>query len=279
MANHVKPTKEELKAKVTEAQKKLDELNAKPSPSASPSPSKAPSASPSPSPSSAVSASASPSPSKSNGSPSASPSPSESPEDKAKKKAAASSAEAQILHSRTKKYDDAVIEAENIKEPEDAVMIAEYGKDAWEEMSDGNKKLAKKNWVNEKRFELISNASKEGKVAQAWVEKIDTFIKDPKNLNKHPELEGKTDDFKLFAMKPSRRGLDFEEILLAFRGFLADSPPKKNKGKMFEQGGSGKHGKPENKDDKLSASQGRALRKSDYNAWKEKLKAGKIRNE
>lgn len=279
MANHTKPTKAELEQKIKDAQAKIDALHASPSPSAAPSPSKAvPSASPSPSQQQpSVSPSASPSPSKEQGKPSPSPSPSE--EDEVKKKSKASAIEAQVLLSRTKKYDDAVSKADEIKEPEDEIMIKEYGQDVWDKMDAVTRVLAKKNWVNEQKFTVISQAAKEGKDAQAWIQNVDDFVTDPKVLIKHPELEGRTDDFKLFALPPSRRGLDFEELLLMFKGYIADHPQKKNKGKMFELGSAGARNKETKNDGKMSVAQAAVLRKTDYKAWKLALKQGKIRPE
>lgn len=284
---HVKPTKEELQHQIEESKKKLEELGKKrnpaPSPSAAPSPS--PSAAPSPSPSAATS----PSPSPSHAAPSASPSPSSapapspspspSPSKKEAKKTSASAAEAIILNARNKKYDEAVAMAEQIKEPEDDVMVAEYGKAEWDEMTDSQKKLAKKAWVSDVKMQIVVNASKEGKAVTDWIGEVNTFLEDPKTLNKYQSLEGKQAEFKSFALKESRRGLDFDTLVLAFIGELSTKVPEKKKGEMFPKGGSGKHGKPAPKDDMLTAAQGRLLMKTDYKTWKAKLIAGKIKNE
>lgn len=290
--NHHKPTKEELAEKARKALEEAEKLDPNEDPD-NPTPPKKPSASPSPSAPPPPSASASPSPSKAvpsgsvSASPSqppaasASPSPS-SPDDeltKTKKKLSASSTEALILHSRTKKYDDAVAEAEAIEPPTDDEMKAKYGDDEWEEMSAGNKLLAKESYVANKRFEIMSKVSKEGRLIDEWNGKVDTFLKDPKNLTKYPVLEGKQEEFKEFAAKPTRRGLDMEDLILAFTGDLANNPPKKNKGQMFEKGSPGIKDKPKPKDDKISASDAKILRETNYPKWKELLKAGKIRQE
>lgn len=292
MANHVKPTKAELKAKADAALREAEKLEKNP-PAPSPStpvPTPSPSeAVPSPSPSEAIPSTSpseavpSASPSEAVPSTSPSPSPSSAPDDdevqKAKKKAAASAREAQVLHSRTKKYDEAVEEAEKVEPPTDADMEDKYGKEEWEDMSEGSKQLAREAWVSNKRFEIMSKASKEGRDIEKWNGEVDTFLKDPKNLNKYPVLEGKQEDFKVFALKPTRRGLDFEDLVLAFKGDLADNPPKKNKGQMFEKGSPGQKDKPKPKDGTISAAQGAALRKTDFKKWKEMLKAKKIRPE
>lgn len=280
MANHHKPTKEELERGMKESLEKL-ENQPSPSPSsAAPSPSTTPSTSPSPS-KAPASFSASPSPSEPAPSGTPSPSPSEAPPDdeneKLKKKLSNSSREAQVLHLRTKKYDDAVEEAENIQPPTDEEMVDRYGKDEWEEMSTGSKQLAKDTWIANKRFEIMSKVSKEGRDVEKWNQKVDAFIDNPKTLNKYTELEGKQEDFKLFATKPSRRGLDMEDLVLAFNGELAKNPRKKNKGKMFESPSPGNNEKPKPKDGKISLAQGEMLRKTDYKKYKEMLKAKKIR--
>ena len=289
MATHVKPTKEQLEKERQASLKKLEELEKnppKPTPSPSPShaPSGSPSASPSPSAATSASPSASPSPSKASGSPSASPSPSmdeeEAEKERLRKKASASAREAQVLHSRTKKYDEAVEEAEKVEPPTNKDMEERYGKDEWEDMSEGNKQMARDAFVANKRFEIMSKASKEGRDIDKWNTEVDKFITDPKVLIKHPELEGKAEEFKEFATKPTRRGLDFDDLVLAFNGELALNPPKKNKGAMFEKGvGGDKKNKPKPNDGMLSAQQGRALMKTDYKKYKELLIAGKIRNE
>lgn len=288
---HVKPTKAQLKAEAEKKLREAEELERQgkgapqptPSPSAgvSPSPSEgAPSSSPSPSEAPSFSVSASPSESLPSGSLSASPSPSAAPDDEAerqRKRAAASAREAQILHARTKKYDEAVIEAEAVQVPTDEQMIEEYGKDDWEDMSPGQQRLAKETWVSNKRFEIMSKASKEGKDIQQWMDKVNTFIEDPKTLNKYPVLEGKQEEFKEFAAKPTRRGLDFDDLVLAFKGDLKDNPQQKKKGQMFEKGSPGRKEAPKPNDGKLSIEAAAKLKKTDYKKWKEYLKAGKIR--
>lgn len=282
MGTHVKPTKEELKRGMEASLQKLETLpkpgedDPKPSPSApvpTPSPS---SAAPTPSPSDAI-----PSPSPSSAAPSGSPSPSEAPDDelvKAKKKASSSAQEALVLHARTKKYDEAVVQAEKVEPPTEEEMVAEYGTE-WESMSEGQKKLARNAWVSDKRFTIMSSVSKEGRDLDAWNEKVDKFVGDPKTLIKYPTLERKEEEFKLFAAKPSRRGLDMDDLVLAFKGELADNPKPKHKGKMMEKGSAGRKDIPLKKDDRLSAAQGRALMKTNYKEWKRLLKAGKIKND
>lgn len=283
MANHQKPTREELEANIKKAQEELKTL---PKPGEENKPTPSPSA-PVPSPSEPVPSPSEPIPSPSPSEPVPSPSPSPSSPDgeddddekeSLKKKATSSAREAQVLHARTKKYDEAVDEADKVTEPDDDVMISEYGKDDWEGMSEGQKKMAKQTWVSNKRYEIMSSAAKEGREVQKWNADVDAFVENPKNLIKYPELDGKQEDFKLFAQKPTRRGLDFEDLVLAFNGELAKKPPKKNKGKQMPTGSAGTRNKQKNNDGTISAAQGRTLMKTDYKKYKQLLIAGKIRN-
>ncbi len=259
---HVKPTKEELKAGAEAALKELETIDKQPEPSE-------------PAPETQAEEPAVPTP----------PTPPEPPEElpaetiELKKKLSNSAREAQVLQSRTKKYDEAVEQAEGIAPPSDEDMQMEYGIDDWDTMSNAEKKLAKDAWLNKRRFEVLSQVAKEGKDIEKWNTNVDTFVDDPKNLIKYPELEGKTEDFKIFATKPTRRGLDMEDLVLAFNGDIAKNVQPKNKGKMFETGTPGNSDKPQPADDKISAAQGRVLMKTDYNKFKAMLKAGKIKNE
>ena len=90
----------------------------------------------------------------------------------------------------------------------------------------------------------------------------------------HPELEGKVEDFKLFASKPTRRGVDFEDLIPAFLYNESKNKVAPKKGQMFEQG-TGGNSKPKPKGDKISTEEGRLLMNTDYNKFKELLKAGK----
>jgi hypothetical protein len=192
-----------------------------------------------------------------------------------KKKFVESTREAQVLHAKNKQLVDAIDEASLIDEPTEEELAKEYSD--WDLMTDTEKRLAKDSLVNSRRFKVIHQESKKFKDLEAWNEKVNTFADDPKTLTDNPELEGKLDEFKLFASKPTRRGVDFTDLIPAFlyneSQLKAKTPPKK--GQMFEQG-TGGNTKPKPKGDKISTEEGRLLMKTDYNKFKEMLKAGKI---
>lgn len=197
--------------------------------------------------------------------------------DEAKKKFSNSSREAQVLGFKEKELAKAQDEADALPEPTDDEMKELYPN--WDEIDQLTKDLAKDRVLNKKKNEVISKAREKFKNVQDWNEKVETYIGDPTTLVNHPELEGKTDDFKSFASKPSRRGVDFDDLILAFQGEQAKNKPAPKKGKMFEEGSGGPPVPPKPKDDKLSPAEGASLMKTDYKKYVQMLKAGKIRNE
>jgi hypothetical protein len=196
------------------------------------------------------------------------------PEVELKKKLSNSARENQVLHARTKKFDEAVDNAAQITDVSDEEAVKEYPE--WDVMDDVAKKMAKDSIVNKRRFQMIHEASKEGKNIQEWHDKVDKYLEDPKTLIDNPKLEGKGDDFKIFATKPTRRGLDFEDLTSAFLYEVDKNAKPKSKGAMFETGSGGPNENPKPKGDKISLMEARSLMKSDYNKYKEYLLAGKI---
>jgi len=189
-----------------------------------------------------------------------------------KKKFIESSREAIVIVSKNKKINEAIDQANNLPDPTEEELQKAYP--TYDDMTDTERMLAKDNYINKRRFELIHQANIESKDIEAWNSKVDSFIEDPKVLADNPQLEGKQEDFKIFAMKPSRRGTNFEDLVRSFLYDATKDIPKK--GKMFESGTGGDNAKMKPKSDKLTIEQARQLRKTDYGKYKEFLKAGKI---
>ena len=267
---HVKPTKEELEANIKKSQEELEKLEPKPSEPVPSTPPPSPSE-PIPSPSQPV-----PSPSEPIPSPSE-PIPSEPEPSKAvdyKKKFTESSREAQILAAKNRKTNEAIDKAAQGAEPTEEDLQKEYSE--WDVMSDTEKRFAKEALISKRFREEIFKGREEGKDIETWSGKVDTFIEDPKSLIANPELEGKEDEFRLFANKPTRRGVDFEDIVSAFLFNTAKHAKPKQKGQMFEQGKGGPNDKPKPKTGKISIEDAISLRKNNYGKYKEYVKSGKI---
>ena len=189
-----------------------------------------------------------------------------------KKKFIENQREAIILASKNKKLNEAIDNAGKIAEPTEAELKAEFPE--WEDMSTTEQKLSKEALISKRRFALIQDANRESHDIESWHIKVDEFLIDPQTLVENPELEGKTDDFRMFAMKQSRRGIPFEDLVKAF--LYDESKVPKKVGKMIEEGAGGDNAKPKPVSDKISLEQARILRKTDYNKYTELLRAGKI---
>lgn len=190
-----------------------------------------------------------------------------------KEKFTNSAREAQILASKNKKINEILEQASQLPEPTEDDLKGQY-KD-WDVMSEFERTMAKEAFVSKRYREFISEGTKEFKDIDAWNGKVDQFVDDPQVLIDHPELEGKIDDFKLFAMKPTRRGVDFSDLISSFL-YEASKETKKNKGAMFETGTAGPSEKFKPKSDKIGLDQARMLRETNYNLWRKMVKEGKI---
>jgi len=191
-----------------------------------------------------------------------------------KKKFVESTREAQVLHSKNRKMNEAIDEAAKLTEPTDEELQKAYPDIDIDIMSAGEKQLYSDNLLNKKRFEMIDKVSQDAKKIGDWLEKVDKFVENPETIIKNPALEGRVEDFKLFASKPTRRGVDFEDLTSAFLYDASSKAKPKKKGQMFESGTSGHDKKP--KKTQLTIEEGRKLRDTNYDKWKEMLKAGKI---
>lgn len=252
---HHKPTKEELEAGIKASQEKLEKLE---TPKKEPKPEPTPSE---PVPESKEESKEEP----------------KEPQDDYKKKFSESTREAQVLHAKNKKVNEAIDRAVALPEPTEEELKAEYAN--WDELDEFAQKMARDVVSSKKKMEVLAEATKEFKDIDAWNEKVDKFVDDPKVLVKHPELDGKEEEFKVFATKATRRGVDFEDLVSAFAYDISKQTKPKQKGQMFETGSGGPNEKPKPHDDTISPEEGRKLRTTDYKKWKEMLTAGKIRNE
>jgi hypothetical protein len=188
-----------------------------------------------------------------------------------------STKEAQILHAKNKKITEALKEAKEVPEPTEKELKKEYSD--WDVMGDFEKKMAKDAMKNSRRFNSLDKVTQEFTAIEEWNVTVDEFMADPANIAKNPLLEGKEAEFVAFVSKPTRRGVDFEDLTKAFLfDITVDEDGKKlpkKKGAMLPTGSGGdKTNKP--KSDKLTVEQGRKLRMQDYGKWKKYLMANKI---
>lgn len=195
----------------------------------------------------------------------------EKPQTDYKKKWVESSREGLILHEKNKKLNESVDQAFNLPEPTEEEMQKEYSD--WDILDDFQKKLAKQSFDANRKLKMIHESTLVEKTAQKWNEEVDKYLEEPATLTTTPELAGKEEEFKLFATRPSRRGVSFETLVSAFlHDFEKENPPKR--GQMFEKGTSTVDKNP--KDDKISLEEAEKIRTTDYKKYKELLMADKI---
>ena len=191
------------------------------------------------------------------------------------KRYADSTREAQVIAFTKKEFENQIEEVSNLPVPTEQELKVEYPD--WDLMSSTEQKLATKLMHSEKKeakINEITNKQKESenKIVERALE-ADTFAVDPDILKKFPKIEGRQEEFKIFATKQTRLTLDLEDAAALFSTTLPE--PTKNKGQMFETG-TGGEGKDKPKSDKISLDEARLLMQTDYNKYKEMLLAGKI---
>lgn len=260
--SHKKPTKEELKAE-------LDKLNSdidKPTPSTPPEPEEEPKETPEPTPSKPEEE---PEPTPST------PAPSEEDVEKArlKEQYKGSTREALVHKAAREAMANAIKESENIDAPTDEEMQNEY--DDWDILGEGEKKARIKLALNEKRFAIINKANKEAEDFDGWVKKVEDYSEDPTVLVNFPELEGRGEEFRAFAITKTRRGVPLPDLLKAFLFDATKQAPKKS-GSMLEKPVGGDGSKPSTAPAKISMADAEKLRINNYAEYKRLLRAGRI---
>lgn len=190
-----------------------------------------------------------------------------------KEKFSESSREAQKIQAKNRTLNDGISKASEINDVTEDELKKEYPD--WDVMSETERKLAKKNMINDKRFEIVTKATNDAKKIEKWGDDVAKFISDPKTLIDNPELEGKTDQFKSFANEATNHSVPFKILVSAFLHDLSVNAKPKSKGKMFETGSGGANEKPRTSD-KLTMDEARNLMRTDYKKFKDLLIKGKI---
>lgn len=192
-----------------------------------------------------------------------------------KKRYSDSSSEAHILYSKNKKMADAISKADETPEPTEEELKAENPE--WDDMSDTEKRMAKRSLHDSRKLKAITESAKEFKDIDEWNGKVDKFLADPETLVDHPKLDGKEEEFKIFVTtKTSRMGADFDDLVASFLYAESQKVKPKNRGSMFEHASGGKDGKITPKNDKISVADSKIIMKANYKKYLDLLRAGKI---
>ena len=191
-----------------------------------------------------------------------------------KKKFSEEARQNQKIYAKNRKLNEGISKASEIVDVNEEELKTEYPD--WDVMSDTEQKLAKKSLINDKRFAIVNQATEEAKKIEKWSDDVTTFISDPKILANNPQLEGKEEDFKVYANALSNHAVPFNILVSAFLHDMSNKPKPNNKGRMFEVGSGGPNEKMKPKGDKISITEAGQLMKTDYKKYKEYLLAGKI---
>lgn len=183
----------------------------------------------------------------------------------------ASTQEAQILNSKNSKFTDAVEQAAQLNEVSETDLRAKYAD--WDQMSDPQKALAKDNLLAAMRFEMVHNAVLETKKGDEWATKVDDFLTDDTQIAPYPGLAGREMEFKSFAQKPSRVGVDMGVLASAFL-YESPSPTKKHKGSLLLNGGNSEP--HDTKPKKLGADEAALIRAKSPRQYMEMVRNGQI---
>lgn len=188
---------------------------------------------------------------------------------------AASTQEAQILHSRQKEINEAFDKADKLPEPTEEELKAEYPD--WDKMSPTEKRFAKDILLNKRKFSTVNEVAQKGKKLDEWIDQVDNFIKT--EVGKYPRLVGHESEFKSFAIKPSRRGVDFEVLVSSFLFNLVEKKEDKGKkkGSLFNKGGGGRPEKKDNADQYADPKQVKMLRQKNQKLYMRLVREGKIK--
>src|SRR3990167_4086076 len=183
-----------------------------------------------------------------------------------KKKFSASSRENQRINAKNRVINKALADAEDVPEPTDDELQLEFRD--WDIMSDVEKTLARETVISRNWRKVISEAKEQANKIEKWNDSVEEFVDDPKTLIDNPALEGKVDEFKVFATEEANNNVPFKILVSAFLHDNSTNKPN-NKGRMFERAKGGSNERPQLKNGMVSIEEARKIRETDYNRWKE----------
>ena len=191
-----------------------------------------------------------------------------------KKKFSESSREVQKKLAVNRKINQAI--DEDVPEPTEEEMESLHSE--WDVMDRVQKDMAVE-IEKQKRFQSnLRKAREESKRIEKWDEDVLKFADDPQSLIDNPDLEGKLEEFTVYATQEKNNNVPFDVLVGSFLHQKSKETKPNGKGKMFPDGSGGPNENPKPKSDKISVAESEVLRQTDYDKYKEYLKAGKIDN-
>jgi len=193
-----------------------------------------------------------------------------------KEKFTESTREASALYFKNQKLNQTIEEASKIAEPTQEELTA-YAKSIgadYDDLDEFSQNMVKRTYINEKRFEKIQNVASESKKVDEWANNVDSFIEDAVDNSKYPSLATLGADFKKFAMKESRRGVDLDDLVASFL-FSAERNLKQTPRKSVLLSGGNSQAVPQRQAG-LSEQQVAMIRENDPKEYRRLIKSGQI---
>lgn len=197
------------------------------------------------------------------------------PEIDYKEKFSESSREASALYFKNQKLTETIDEASKMPEPtiEELKEYANTQGADYDELDTFSQNILKKTLTNERKMEKIQSVTEESKKIDVWAKKVDEYIETAVDDGKYPSLNTFSNEFKRFAMKESRRGLDLDDLVASFL-FNAEKDVSKSRKSLLLSGGNSSAVPPKPKG--LTEDQVARIRERDPKEYRRLIKAGKI---
>jgi hypothetical protein len=202
--------------------------------------------------------------------------PSQPPVEDLKKKLSASARENSILREQIKNLNSKIGYFTKEEAPTDAELKNLYPN--WDEMGPLEKELASKNVILERRLNKVSSEVSRIAEERKWNEELDNFFERNEITDSYPELKGKEKEFRIFALKPTHKGVNLDVLARAFLYGAPEAPREPKKGSLIERGSGGPK-TPQKPKKGYTSEELSLLRKTDYKKWKEVVEKGQIEEE
>lgn len=193
-----------------------------------------------------------------------------------KEKYVESTREASTLYFKNQKLNKTIEEASEIKDPtiDELKSYAKSRGADYDELDEFSQNILKDTYINNKRFEKIQSVARESRDIDNWATQVDGFIEKSIDNGNYPSLNSLGNDFKKFAMKESRRGLDLDDLVASFL-FSAERNIKKPNNESILLTGSNST-ITNNKTTGLTEQQISVIRETNPKEYRRLIKSGEI---
>jgi len=199
----------------------------------------------------------------------------EEPQIDYKEKFTESTREASALYFKNQKLNQTIEEAASIAEPtlEELKFYAKSKGAEYDDLDEFSQNILKDTLINTRRFEKIQNVASESKRIDEWANSVDSFIEKSVDSGEYPSLNSLGSEFKKFAMKESRRGVDLNDLVASFL-FSAERSIKQTPRKSVLLTGGNSSAVPSKSG--LSETQVAMIRETNPKEYRRMIKSGEI---